>query len=41
MSWMILYQMIRDNTLEGRDWAEVIGESYMLQLGKVYQASVF
>ena len=34
MSERILYQMIRDDTLEGRDWVEIIAESYMLQAGK-------
>ena len=26
--------MVRDSTLERRDWVEFIGESYMLQAGK-------
>jgi len=26
--------MVRDSTLEGRDWVEFFGESYMLQAGK-------
>ena len=34
MSERILYQMIRDDTLEGRDWVEIIAESYILQAGK-------